>query len=95
LTESYDLIVEQGKQLVHNNVLPGAEEYTICFWLRLEKDWEALPDGFQADILLMHATMRTVEGEDFPVEYSLRDTGNPSSPFLLRYLWNDYAEWKM
>lgn len=34
LTESYDIIIDKKNQFNNGKVLSGAEENTICFWLR-------------------------------------------------------------
>lgn len=72
LLESYDIKIEDGLKFpIADRDLPGVEEQTICFWLKLVDNWKA-PSG--SGVRLIHATMAA---EDW------RTTGQINNEFYL------------
>ena len=95
IAESYDLKLEQGVWIGNRGELPGVEEYTMCFWLRLVKDWTNLPRSLDTRAEVLSVWMRNVDGDSFNVEYTVRGSLNPSESMYMRFDWNAYKTWEM
>ena len=99
IAESYDLKIEKDVQIANRGVLPGVEEYTMCFWLRLVKDWINLPPtqsgASDTGARVISAYMRNVDGELVYIRYTLRPSQDPSAPIYMRFDWNVYKTWEM
>ena len=87
LTDSFDYKVEQGNSLLHGNVLPGAEEYTMCFWVRLAKEWVENNNGLDTFADFVALRMKAVSGSDYSIEYQSR------GPTSLRIDWDNQRPW--
>lgn len=87
LTDSFDYKVQQGNSLLHGNVLPGAEEYTMCFWVRLAKDWVENNNGLETFADFVDLRMKAVSGSDYSIAYE--STG----PTSLRIDWDNQRPW--
>ena len=87
LTDSFDYKVEQGNLLLHGNVLPGAEEYTMCFWVQLAKDWVENNNGLDTVAHFVNLGMKAVSGSDYSIAYQ------SSGPTSLRIDWDNQRPW--
>lgn len=97
IAESYDLKIEKGVWIGNRGELPGVEDYTMCFWLRLVEDWISLPrsQGLDTVARVILASMRNVDGDDFNVAYTLMGPTHPSDPITMRFDWNAQKTWEM
>lgn len=89
-TESFDFKIEQNNDLVQvGKVLPGAEEYTLCFWLQLTQNWVENSGGYDTSAELIKLEMKAVSGDDYPIAYQSR------GPTVFRFDWDNRKTWEM
>ena len=92
IAESYDLKIEKDVQIANRGVLPGVEEYTMCYWLRLVKDWINLAQtqsgASDTGARVISAYKRNVNGELVYITYTLRPSQDPSAPIYMRIDWS-------
>ena len=61
-TESFDYQLQGQNSLEHEEVLPGAEQYTLCFWMRLVNNWVEDESLAETSARLVNLRMFAVSG---------------------------------